>query len=88
MSYLEALAQGLPLLCRADDALIGVLEHNSNGLIYHTREEYVDYACKLLSDNGLRKDMGQRSLQKVERFGSDVFASTMIGFYQTVIGTS
>ena len=85
MSYLEALAQGLPLLCRADDALIGVLEHNYNGMIYHLEEEFSDFACKILSDDGMRKRMGQKSLEKAECFSSDAFACSMIQLYENTI---
>lgn len=82
MSYLEALAQGLPLLCRADDALIGVLEHNYNGMIYHSEKEFSDFACKMLDDDGMRKSMGQKSHEKSERFSDDTFALSVMRLYE------
>ena len=85
MSYLEALAAGLPLLCRADDALIGVLAHGENGLIYHTREEFVAFARRLLSEDGLRKDMARRSYQKAKGFSSDAFAAAVKKVYDEAI---
>ena len=85
MSYLEALAQGLPLLCRADDALIGVLEHDQNGMIYHSREELSDFAYRILSDGQVRKNMGQKSLEKVKEFSSDAFAVSMMRLYEDAI---
>ncbi|MBQ7718386.1 MAG: glycosyltransferase [Clostridia bacterium] len=85
MSYLEALAQWLPLLCRADDALNGVLEHNYNGMIYHLQEEFSDFAYKILSDDGLRKNMGQKSLEKAEEFSSDAFADSIMNLYKDAI---
>ena len=86
MSYLEALANGLPLLCRADDALIGVLEHNRNGLIYHSKDEFVHFAYQLLSDDSLRKDMAHASYQKAEDFSSDAFAASVFRVYEEVAG--
>ena len=85
MSYLEALAQGLPLLCRADDALIGVLEHNYNGMIYHSQEEFSDFAHRILSDDGIRKSMGQKSLEKAECFSSDAFSGSVMKIYKDAI---
>ncbi|MBR4720587.1 MAG: glycosyltransferase [Clostridia bacterium] len=82
MSYLEALAQGLPLLCRADDALIGVLEHNDNGMIYHSQKEFSDFAYKILCDDGVRDSMGQKSLEKAECFSSDAFADSVMKIYK------
>ena len=60
MSYLEALAQGLPLLCRADDALTGVLEHNYNGMIFNSREEFSGFAYMMLNDESVSESMGQK----------------------------
>ena len=82
MSYLEALAQGLPLLCRADDALIGVLEHDYNGMIYHSQEEFSDFAYKILSDDRIRESMGQKSLETAQGFSSDMFAASVIKLYK------
>ncbi len=85
MSYLEAMANGLPLLCREDDALTGVLEHDKNGLIYHSRQEFIDYAGRLLSEGGLRKAMADRSREIAESFSCDAFASSMIKVYSDAI---
>ena len=85
MSYLEALAQGLPLLCRADDALIGVLEHGCNGMIYHSQKEFSDFAYKILSDDEIRESMGQKSLEKAECFSSDAFADSVMKIYKDAI---
>ena len=85
MSYLEALANGLPLLCRADDALIGVLEDNKNGMIYHTETEFVDYASQILCNDELQKEMGLRSMKKAEDFSSDAFAGAMLSVYEDAI---
>ena len=85
MSYLEALAAGLPLLCRADDALTGVLAHGENGLVYHTREEFVDFARRLLSEGGLREEMARRSSQKAKDFSSGAFAAAVNKVYDEAI---
>ena len=85
MSYLESLAQGLPLLCRADDALSGVLEHNNNGMIYHSQEEFSDFAYQILSDDGMRKSMEQKSLEKARCFSGDVFADSVIQLYKDAL---
>ena len=85
MSYLEALAGGLPMLCREDDALLGVLEPGKNGQVYHSKEEFVDHAVELLSDDDVRKNMADFSLQKSEEFSSDAFARSMLRIYEEAI---
>ena len=85
MSYLEALAQGLPLLCREDDALDGVLEHGINGYVYNAKEEFVEYGNRILKDDGLSRKLKEGSMQKASTFSSEKFAEAMIAVYEDVI---
>ena len=88
MSYLEALASGLPLLCRADDSLTGVLEHNENGMTFHNKTEFTDFAFQILHQKKLREEMGRCSLRKAESFTGDAFASSMAAVYEEAINHS
>ena len=85
MSYLEALAQGLPLLCRQDEALDGVLEHGYNGFAYTSQDEFTDYACRILKDDGLRKSLSSGSLRIVQRFSAQAFAASALRVYEDTI---
>ena len=85
MSYLEALANGLPLLCREDDALRGVLEHGKNGYIYRSQKEFINYAYEVLSKKNLRKEMANYSYKSAENFSSENFANSMIKVYKDAI---
>lgn len=85
MSYLEALAGGLPMLCREDTALLGVLDPGKNGYMYRSLQEFVDYAVKLLSDDAFRKTMADCSLKKSEEFSCDAFADSMLRVYEEAI---
>ena len=85
MSYLEAMAEGLPLLCRSDEALDGVLEHRVNGLIYNNQTEFVEYANKLLSDDKFRKQMCLGSLNKIKEFSAELFAQKALDLYKKLI---
>ena len=85
MAYLEAMAQGLPLICRRDDALDGVLEHGRNGLIYDTPEQLTEYEYKLMTDDKLRQEMAAYSLQLISRFSNDAYAKAMLDLYKSQI---
>lgn len=54
MTYIEALASALPVLCRADDCLDDLVEDGVNGWQYHTSEEFHQYLNLLCSDAMLR----------------------------------
>ena len=85
MSVLEALSNGLPLLCRSDDALEGVLEHGKNGFLYHSQEEFTTFALRLLSDDALRSSMALCSAQKAGDFSCDAFAAAVLRVYEDAI---
>ena len=87
MSYLEALVQGLPLLCRDDEALDGVLEDGYNGFVYRTREEFADGAYKLLTDHELHSRMSLASLQRAKVFSCENFAQNALEIYEDVISS-
>ena len=85
MAYLEALAQGLPLICRRDDALDGVLENGRNGFIYDTPEQLTEYEYNVLTDDDLKKDMASCSLQIISKFTSDAYAQSLLELYKSQI---
>ncbi len=85
MSNLEALASGLPFLCRDDEALEGVLEHKANGFLYRNEEEFVRYGSFILRDDKLRKEMGEKSSQKAEDFSCERFAQNALALYEEVL---
>ena len=51
ITYIEALACGVPLVCRYDKCLDGVIEQGYNGYTYKIKKEYVDYIFKILKKN-------------------------------------
>ena len=85
MSYLEALANGLPMLCRADDALQGVLQHQKNGMIYHSEKEFDDFAAMILREEEPREGMGRCSSVIAENFSCNAFTSSMLSVYEDAI---
>ncbi len=85
MSYLEALAGGLPMLCRADDALEGVLDDRNNGFVYHDEAEFVDFAVRILKDPAMREEMGRNSARKAQDFSCDAFADAMLAVYESAL---
>ena len=57
LTYLEAMASGLPLLCREDDCLKGVLSPGENGFSY-TTEAGFSAAVRALRSAALRRRLG------------------------------
>lgn len=80
LTYIEAMANGLPLVCRQDPCLDGVLENGRNGVAYQTIEEFIDGIEKVL---GTEHDlMSKESMKMAKKFGTDVFAQSILGCYK------
>lgn len=85
MTYYEAMACGLPLVCKDDACLTGVLENHKNGMVYHSETEFFDFTLQILRDEKLRADMGRYASRKAADFTCDAFASAMLSVYHDAI---
>ena len=86
LTYMEAMASALPLLCKADDCLKDVITDGSNGLIYHTKEDFIHRFALLKNDFLYRNQIGimaRRSIQ--ERFSIQAFAASCLQVYYNAI---
>ena len=85
MSYLEAMARGLPLLCREDSSLLGVLVDGENGRIYRTEEEFVTAAADMLESPALRQRMRENALERIQDFTEEKFVANTFRLYQSLV---
>lgn len=82
LTYIEAMAGGLPLLCRDDACLAGVVRDGDNGFVYRTEQEFHDRLEVLLKEPELRMRMGRRAAQTVrEQFSMETFTAGMEKLY-------
>lgn len=85
LTYLEAMACGLPLICRNDLCLKGVLDDGENGYIYNDKKEFVNKTLELIKNESLRREMSDKALKRSENFGNEAFAKNMINLYYNVL---
>lgn len=86
LTYMEAMASALPLLCKADDCLKDVIVNGTNGLLYHTDEEFLHYFEQLKNDVLYRKQMGTMARDSIQkRYSIQAFAASCLQVYQEAI---
>lgn len=85
LSYLEAMACGLPLICHEDESLRGVLKHGENGFIYRTEQEFVQDVAAVLTDRALKEKMRENAVRSAQAFSDQVFVDNMIAEYESVL---
>lgn len=82
LTYIEACANGLPLLCRKDDALYGVAIEGENGYTYETEEEFLLYLGKIIGDPDWRVIAAKKSIEIAESYSKESFAKTVEEIYK------
>ena len=85
LTYVEAAANGLPLLCRKDPCLDGVLIEGRNGWEYEAEGEFCDIIDVLLSNPAQRQAAGDQSARIASCFDKSSFAEKMEDIYASVV---
>lgn len=75
LTYIEAAASGLPMVCRKDPCLCGVLEEGGNGYTYTDVAGFSEKVQCVLSDDVWRRKAGEHSRNIARRFGTKKFGS-------------
>ena len=86
LTYVEAAANGLPLLCRRDPCLQGVLEEGKNGFSYTDLPEFLHALDRVRNDPDWRSAAGRRSREIAAAYDTDVFGESVEHIYQAVVG--
>ncbi len=85
LTYIEAAANGLPLLCRQDECLANVLKAGENGFEYVTSKEFLDALQTLKSDRSWREEACRRSQQIAAGFDKQAFGEAIESIYASVL---
>lgn len=87
LTFLEALASGVPVLCRDDSSLDGVVVDGHNGRRYRTDEEFTRSMSWLLRDADLRRHWSHGALDTAAGFGRDTFVEAVCATYDRARGS-
>lgn len=86
LTYIEALAAGVPALCRADPCLTGVLRSGENGWQYRDEADFLAKLNAFLSQPHHRERMSRCARASAENFSARLFAQRMETIYEEQIG--
>ncbi len=85
LTYIEAAANGLPLLCRQDDCLADVLEEGENGYEYTSAEEFLEAIDTMMDDQNWRAAAARRSEEIAASFDKKAFGEAIENVYESVL---
>lgn len=84
LTYIEAAANGLPLLCRKDPCLDAVIQDGINGYEYTSCAEFEEYLSDILMNVEWRKTASEQSEKIAEVFGKEHFVESVETIYEEV----
>lgn len=87
LTLLEALACGVPVLCRDDASLDGVVLDGHNGRRYREPEEFTRALTWLLHDPALRRRWSQGAVETASGFGRATFVDAVCATYDRARGS-
>ena len=85
LTYIEAAANGLPLLCRQDDCLADVLQEGENGYEYTSAEEFLNAIDAVMDDPEWRAAAAKRSEEIAATFDKKNFGEAIENIYESVL---
>jgi len=85
LTYVEAAANGLPLLCRNDLCLEDVLIEGKNGYAYNDEKEFLDGIKAIAENEEWRKQAGELSREIAAPFDKTEFGNAVEKVYESVI---
>jgi len=85
LTYIEALASGLPALCRKDACLDGVIKDGINGWQYNNQQEFVTYLNTFADDKQLRQSMLANTTKFIGKYSSETFAEAVETVYLSLL---
>lgn len=84
LTYIEAAANGLPLLCRKDPCLNAVIKDGVNGYEYDSIDEFIAKLNLIMENSEWRNSAGKHSEEIAATFDKGHFADTMEAIYESV----
>ena len=85
LTYIEAMAAGLPVVAKADDCLSGILQDGVNGYAFKDGDGLVKALDRILTNDLEREKLGKGAMETAERFSAQEYASRIAGEYSSLL---
>jgi 1,2-diacylglycerol 3-alpha-glucosyltransferase len=85
LTYIEALANKLPLVCKKDLCLTGIIEEGINGYMFDDEKQFEESILKILNDKKLQNRMKKNSYNKMDKFTKEQFCNLIEKEYLKIV---
>ena len=85
LTYIEALASGVPLLVRRDECLDDVMQDGYNGLYFDNTEDLIEKGMCLYNDSALLSKMKDNAYKSILKYSKDEYSKKVYSIYEEAI---
>lgn len=87
LTFVEALASGLPVVAKADPCLEGVVQDDVNGYVFQNATDFLEKLDALLQSDLQRKRLSLGAEKSSEKFSAEHFARAVESHYKKLISS-
>lgn len=84
LTFIEAMASGLPVVAKEDPCLNDILKSGYNGYVFSAREEMRDGLEKVLHGD-FKEAYGENSIKMAQRYSTEEFAASIERVYEALL---
>lgn len=81
LTFLEAMASGLPVVAKADPCLEGLLSPSINGYTFRNQAEFNQGLSNVLNNTALREQLSAAAVNSTQNLAGGAFAKSLAGLY-------
>lgn len=85
LTYIEALASGLPVVAKADECLNGVLDNNINGYVFQNQDDFIKSLNSILYNELKQEKLSFGAIKSTRKFSVEYFAYSMEELYKNIL---
>lgn len=87
LTFIEAMAAGLPIVAKKDECIEGVIEDGITGVIFETNNTLAERILSLLKEDQRRRYLAKNGADFSENLSSETFGKSIEAVYKSVLET-
>ena len=85
LTYVEALASGLPAILRNDSVLDELIVDGENGLLFDNNEELLNHMKELINNSELNLKISEKAVKSVEKYSKECYTNNVLELYKKAL---